>query len=188
MSVKIFLVRHGQDHDNLQGVMNGRRDSSLTMLGREQAGLARDRVVNEKIGAIYSSSLQRAKETAEIIAKPHGLIVQTDERLLERDFGIYTGKPTSELIQYSKNYIATADNFYVLDGKGTERFAEVYKRAKSFVTDLIKNHQQEQVVIVCHNDIAKMIQAVIWHREIEDVLKNTPFLANGSVNELTIED
>jgi len=188
MSLKIFLVRHGQDHDNLQGVMNGRRDSNLTLLGREQAGLARDQVINEKIGAIYSSPLQRAKETAEIIAKPHGLIVQTDNRLLERDFGIYTGLPTSDLNKYSKNYIATADNFYVLDGKGTERFAEVYKRAKSFVVDLRNNHQAENIIIVCHNDIAKMIQAVIWKREIEDVLKNTPFLVNGSVSELVLED
>lgn len=188
MSVKVLLVRHGQDQDNAKHIMNGRRDTPLTPFGREQAGVARDVIAKENITTIYSSPLLRAKETAEYIAKPHGLIVQMDDRLLERDFGIITGKLNTEIVNYCKNTIKNNDNLYVLDGKGVERFQEVYRRAKSFIKDIKEKHQQETVVVVCHNDIAKMIQAVVWHKEIEEVLRDTPFLLNASITELIVEE
>ena len=186
MSVEILLVRHGQDQDNEKNIMNGRRDNPLTKLGREEAAQARDRITKEKLTTIYCSPLMRAKETAEIIAKPFGLMPQTDSRLMERDFGILTGKSNKELLEYCKNIIKTDNNLYVLDGQGVERFQEVLRRAKSFIRDVAEKHQGETIVVVCHNDIAKMIQAAVWKREIEDVLKNTPFLENASVTELIL--
>lgn len=186
MSVKILLVRHGQDEDNEQRIMNGRRDNPLTELGKQQATEAGKNIASTEITAIYSSPLKRAKETAEIISSHHGLKVETDNRLLERDFGVVTGLPSSVIKLYCKNTIETGKNIYILDGRGVERFQEVYRRAKSFIAEVKIKHQNETIVIVCHNDIAKMIQAVIWQRDIEDVLKNTPFIENASVTEMVL--
>ena len=186
MPITILLVRHGQDEDNEQRIMNGRRDNPLTELGRQQATEAGNKIAGDEITAIYSSPLKRAKETAEIISSHHGLKVETDNRLLERDFGVVTGLPSSVIKLYCKNTIETGKNIYILDGRGVERFQEVFRRAKAFIKDIKVKHENEKIVIVCHNDIAKMIQAVVLHREIDDILKNTQFLENASITELLL--
>lgn len=69
-NLTIFLTRHGQDEDNAQGILNGRRDKPLTKLGIEQAtNLAKD--IKKKgisINAIYSSPLIRTFKTATTIS------------------------------------------------------------------------------------------------------------------------
>jgi broad specificity phosphatase PhoE len=187
MPITIFLLRHGQDVDNAKGIMNGRYNSPLTELGKKQAERAATKIAKEKMAAIFSSPLLRAKQTADIIAKKHGLAVQIDERLLERDFGKLTGQPHAELKKYCKNTITVRNNIYILDGRGVERFQEVLRRAKSFINYLKENYPNKKIIIVCHNDIAKMIQAVVWQKDINDTLKNSPFLANASVTKLLLK-
>jgi len=67
--LKIYLARHGQDTDNIAGILNGRRNESLTEKGIEQAHETADKI--KKVGisfdVVYSSPLQRAFETAKII-------------------------------------------------------------------------------------------------------------------------
>ena len=89
----IYIARHGQNEDNVRGILNGHRDLPLTDLGRQQARqLARHIKDRELVfDAVYASPLGRAFETAAIVAAALGLaepIVHDD--LIERDFGIMT--------------------------------------------------------------------------------------------------
>jgi broad specificity phosphatase PhoE len=84
--MKIILIRHGESEANAQGIMQGQKvDKSLSKLGREQATKLAKRLKNEKIEAIYSSDLKRAKETAEEINKFHNVKIKLDKRLREKD-------------------------------------------------------------------------------------------------------
>jgi len=66
----IYLIRHGQDIDNSEGILNGHRDTPLTDLGISQAESLAKYLVEQKMvfAKIFASPLKRARKTAEIIA------------------------------------------------------------------------------------------------------------------------
>jgi len=124
MVLNIYVARHGQDQDNSNGILNGHRDEPLTELGRQQAKdvaikmlqagftlestskstSANDSYKKVVLSAVYSSPLQRAFETANIFVDilsnntPQQKVQILDD-LIERDFGIMTGQPTSSIIE-----------------------------------------------------------------------------------------
>lgn len=73
----LFLVRHGETVDNARQIMQGQTQGCLNERGREQAQQVARRLADEPIDAVVASDLQRAIQTAEIIAAPHGLSVST---------------------------------------------------------------------------------------------------------------
>lgn len=88
--LKIYLARHGQDGDNVNGILNGRRDEPLTELGVQQAKNLAIAIKDAGLtfDAVYASPLQRAYKTAETVTDMLGIpksIVVDD--LIERDFG-----------------------------------------------------------------------------------------------------
>lgn len=183
---KIFLVRHGQDEDNANGILNGRRDASLTNLGREQAKIVADKLKDNEIQIIYSSPLKRAHETARIIAREIGLDgVTSDEHLMEREFGILTGKPVTDIPKYSHKTLQTDRVLYFLEAEGAEDFPTLYDRGKKIIEEIIARHQNENVLIVTHGDIGKMIRAAYHGWSWEEGLK-TPYFDNTGVLELEV--
>ena len=73
--LKIYLVRHGQDQDNANKILNGRRDTPLTEKGLEQAQELAEKIKETGISfsAAYSSPLKRAYKTASTITNALGL-------------------------------------------------------------------------------------------------------------------
>ena len=94
----LYLVRHGEVH-NPEGIIYGRLPGyGLSENGRRQLSAAAELLAAEgAIVALYSSPMQRAQESAAIIAARLGLPVQTAEQLLETSIGGYQGKPFSAL-------------------------------------------------------------------------------------------
>src|SRR5207253_8830585 len=85
------LLRHGE-HGLLGRVLAGRMPGvGMTERGRAEIAAAAERLAGEKIAALYSSPLQRTRETAEIVAAPLGLPIGFRDDLLELDFGEWTG-------------------------------------------------------------------------------------------------
>ena len=75
MDTTIFLVRHGETVDNARQIMQGQTQGCLNDKGREQAEQVAGRLAGEQIDAVVASDLNRAIQTAEIIAAPHHLSV-----------------------------------------------------------------------------------------------------------------
>src|SRR4030066_2041674 len=93
MSNKIYIVRHSQDEDNANGILNGHRDSPLTKIGRMQAEEIAQKIKEAGLtfDIILSSPLKRTFSTAQAIAKNQKMEVNIEPFLIERDFGIMTG-------------------------------------------------------------------------------------------------
>ena len=93
----LILARHGQTDWNIEGRWQGHSDTPLNATGLEQARLLAGELAGERFAAIYSSDLQRARVTAETVARPLGLSVHTDPRLRELNMGAWEGRLVTEL-------------------------------------------------------------------------------------------
>jgi broad specificity phosphatase PhoE len=172
--LKIYLVRHGQDEDNAEGLLNGRRNRPLTKLGVEQATTLAAKIKNAGLsfGAIYSSPLDRVYGTAEIISR--ALSMPSPEilpDLIERDFGIMTGKLVKDIEKICAPDIFKADPVvYFLSPEGAETFPALLERGKKVVAWVRDHHSDGNILLVTHGDIGKMIYAAYYHLDWQRVL------------------
>lgn len=181
---KIFLVRHGQDEDNFSKILNGRRDTCLTELGKTQAKEVSFKLKDNNIQLICSSPLKRTLETAQIIAKELKIDnVSVDDLLIERDFGVLTGKPVSFIPEYTNKIIHSDGINYFLEAEGAENFPALYKRAERFLEKVLEQYSNGNILVVTHGDIGKMIRAAYHSWDWEKGLK-TPHFGNTNVLEL----
>ncbi len=88
----IVFVRHGQTAVNRDGRLQGRLDAPLSDLGLQQARAIARVLRKEAVTRVVSSPLVRAFDTATEIAEPHDeIVVETDDRLIELDYGTWDG-------------------------------------------------------------------------------------------------
>jgi probable phosphoglycerate mutase len=95
--MRLILVRHGQSEGNAAGVVQGRVDFGLSLLGEEQARATGDRLASTKVDRVVSSPLLRAYQTANAVAAPHSLEVVRDHGLAEYDIGDASGLTSAEI-------------------------------------------------------------------------------------------
>lgn len=187
----LFACRHGQNEDNVNGLLNGHRDLPLTDLGRAQAqSLAKQfREDGTSFDEIYSSPLIRAKETAECIALALGMKVKVVPELIERDFGILSGKRAPEDIpQYATETLEGDKLLYFLSGEGVETFEHLYERASSVIQEMNKQHPGKKVLLVCHGDIMMMLRAVKRKMHWREALLHLPYIGNTALVDLEQEE
>jgi probable phosphoglycerate mutase len=160
----IIFLRHGQAKNNTERVLAGRTPGvPLTEEGVDQAEKAAKFLEEMNISAIYSSPIERAKNTAEIVGKHNSIDVRIDDRLIELDMGKFTGKPYDEIFSSHGNVFM---KFYrgelEIAHNGVETFEEVKKRIRDMVDHVIDNHPDENVVLVTHMDpIKAMLSTVV---------------------------
>lgn len=176
---KIYLARHGQNIDNIAGVLNGHRDGPLTEKGIDQAHEIADKLKEAKMSfdAVYSSPLSRAFETAKIISKTTGSPEPAIELLLiERDFGLMTGKNISDIEKLCAPNIIKAEIItYFLDSEGAETFPDLMKRARVLLDKIESKYKDENILLVTHGDIGKMIYAEYYKLDWKKVLTQFHF-------------
>ncbi len=173
---KIFLVRHGQCTDNAAGILNGRRDTELTELGREQAKLAAEKLRDKGVHIIYASPLKRTFETAKIIGDALGINEITPHDLLvEREFGFMTGKPVADIPKLVEKVLITEKVNYFLEAKGAEDFSALMERSRKLLAEINQLHLDKNILLVTHGDTGKMIRAAYYGWSWEDGLKMSYF-------------
>lgn len=188
MAVELFIARHGQDEDNAQGILNGRRNLPLTELGRHQAEELAKGILQSglEFKTIYSSPLARALETARIISRKlqHKTEPIVLPELIERDFGVMTGVPIKEIERLcAPNILKSKTITYFLNPKDAETFPELIQRGKKAISHIYGMQSDGNALLVCHGDIGKMIYAAATEKPWEDVLNNFHF-GNGDLIEI----
>jgi len=188
--LRIYLARHGQDQDNARGILNGRRDEPLSPIGIEQARELAEKIKTAGLGFdhVYSSPLRRAYKTAETITEALG--IEKPEilpGLIERDFGIMTGKSHTDIKEiYSPEILKTDTITYFLNPQGAETFPQLIERAQKLLATLETKHKNGNILLVTHGDFGKMIYAAYYKLEWVKVLKMFHF-GNSELLELSQE-
>ena len=95
--MRMLLVRHAETDWNRERRFQGGRDVPLSATGREQAESAARLLAATPLAAVWSSPLARARDTAAIIAAPHGLEVQETAAFREMGFGEWEGLTHDEV-------------------------------------------------------------------------------------------
>jgi len=147
--LKIYLARHGQDQDNANGILNGQRDEPLTDIGINQAKQLAQKIsdANFKFDIIYSSPLQRAFKTAQIISDTQNLSEPIKlASLIERDFGIMTGQHTSDIEKLcAPDILKTNTITYFFSPKNAETFPQLVVRAEKFLNFIMEKHSDGSI-------------------------------------------
>lgn len=94
---RLLLLRHGQTEYNLAGRMQGQLDTPLSSAGRVEAAQVAAGLAEWPIGAVVSSDLERAVDTARAVAGALSLPISTDSRLRETDLGQWAGRGREEV-------------------------------------------------------------------------------------------
>jgi broad specificity phosphatase PhoE len=96
---KLSVIRHGETYGNKMKILQGQMDYRLSEVGVDQARQLSKRLDELSLNAVFASDLSRAYETAQIMleAAKLDLAVQRDPLIRERCFGIYEGRPSSDI-------------------------------------------------------------------------------------------
>ena len=162
----IIFLRHGQAVNNTKRMLAGRTPGvPLTENGIKQAERIARFLKPFNISAIYTSPIERAKNTAEIVAKHNSLDYKIDERLIELDMGKFTGMPYDEIFEKHGNvFLKFYDGELEIAHNGVETFAQVKNRVLSMIDHVLKEHDNgENVLLVTHMDPIKAMISTIMN-------------------------
>ncbi len=164
-STILYLVRHGETEHNRRGIMQGGGvDSELNVSGRAQAQALTQRLRSVSVDALYASTLQRAKQTADILARPHEPISRTYLRdLNEMDWGVFEGEPPSpernEAMQAIKS--AWRDGAYDRAVEGGESIRDVQERAQRAIRHILAREAGRTALVVTHGRYLRVLLATL---------------------------
>ena len=149
--VKLFIIRHAESEWNPIGRYQGLLDPGLSERGLKQAELLGIALEKEKIDVIYSSPLRRTYQTAQEIAKRHGLEFVEDKRIIEIDHGVWSGMLVEEVKErFPEDFRRWLEEPHRVKFEGGESLEDVFKRVKDFVEFLREKHWGQTVAIVSH--------------------------------------
>ena len=147
-----YFVRHGESEGNAARIFTGQTDSPLTALGREQAATVADELANVRFDRIVSSDLARARDTAEVIAKPRGIPVEIVRELREIDVGDRTGTPFDE----TRGLPNWSDDGFV-SWPGGETLDQVLARTRGAIERLTRESPGKTILVVGHGGVNRIL-------------------------------
>ena len=164
----IIFLRHAQAENNTKRILAGRTEGvPLTKTGIEQAERIAKYLSTIDISAIYSSPIERAKHTAEIVANAFDqdtVGVELDERLTEIDMGKFTRMNYDDMFaKYGNIFLKFYENDPVISEHEVETFPDVQKRVLDMVDHVLKRHNNENVILVTHMDPIKSMLAKVMN-------------------------
>ena len=170
--IKIYIARHGETTWNAEGKIQGWSDPELSPLGYAQSLALLEHLKDRPLKAIYSSPLQRSYFTAQPIAQHLGLPILKQTELKEIGFGILEGR---NLFQFDEE-LKREWNLFKNDRfsyriPGAENYADVAKRLRPFVERVLHQHEGEEILIVGHRVVNRLLIGMFLDIPLDKTLK-----------------
>lgn len=179
---RIFLVRHGATTLTAEDRFAGATDVPLSDDGREQVRRLSSRLSREKIAAIWASPLSRTIETAEILAKPHGLEVNPSSELREISHGHWEQLTRAEVeAHFPKEAAAWDEDPYTFAPLGGESGLQVTARALPALLSIVQKYEGQNVLVVSHKATIRLLLSTLLGfdpRRYRDNLDQSPAALN----------
>lgn len=178
----VIFLRHGQARNNVERRLAGRTpDFPLTDAGKDQARMAAEFLEHFDVSAIYSSPIERAHETAKIVARHNSLDVTLDERLIELEMGSFTGMRYDDIVSSHGNvFLKFYQGNTEITNSGVETFEQVKSRVGRIVDHIISEHPDQNVVLVTHMDPIKAMLSNVTNMSPKILFETV--IANASLN------
>lgn len=168
----MLLVRHGETEWNKALKYQGHKDIPLSEDGRIQAGKIAERLSGYAIHAAYSSDLSRAMETAQTIASYHNIDVKLMPELRETNFGKWEGLTYAEINElYHDDMANWLTNPLDTTIPGGESLRDVAERCKKGIDKIINDNLGNNVLVVAHGGIIRIILAMFLGMELNNYWK-----------------
>jgi probable phosphoglycerate mutase len=158
VSTRLFLVRHGATQLTAENRFSGAVGVDLSDEGRRQVQCLARRLADDAITAVYASPLSRTVETAEILAKLHGLTLVRRDGLREISHGRWEGLTRSEVEErFPGEYEEWESDPFTFAPDGGESGLAVLARALPVVREIVLAHQGKNVLVVSHKATLRLI-------------------------------
>ena len=156
--LRLILARHGQTNWNAEHRYQGETDVPLNETGRQQAAALAHCLADTDLDAIYASDLQRAAETAQAVAEPHGQRVRFEPRLREMSFGAWCGLTFEDIRERDADRLSAwlANPMRVAPPEG-ETLAQVTARVHSALNDTLHAHPEGTALWVAHGGVLRVL-------------------------------
>jgi broad specificity phosphatase PhoE len=176
------MVRHGATVLSAEDRFAGATDVALSDEGREQTRRLAERLIAEKIAAVYASPLGRTLETAQILAAPHNLEVQTRDGLREISHGRWEQMTRREVEEkFPEEAAEWEKDPYTFAPLGGESGLAVTARALPTLIQLVREHAQENILVVSHKGTIRLLLSSLLGfdpRRYRDNLHQNPAALN----------
>jgi broad specificity phosphatase PhoE len=157
-ATRVFMVRHGATVLSAEDRFAGATDVALSDEGREQTQRLAERLSHEKIVGVFASPLGRTVETAQILAAPHDLEVQTRDGLREISHGRWEQMTRREVEErFPEEAAEWEKDPYTFAPVGGESGLAVTARALPALIELVREHPGQNILVVSHKATIRLL-------------------------------
>ncbi|MDY7546480.1 histidine phosphatase family protein [Glaciimonas sp. CA11.2] len=186
-TTEILLIRHGETDWNKDKRLQGHLDIALNAEGQRQAQALSACLAELTLDAVFSSDLQRARDTAQPLAAQHGLTLDVHADLRERCYGVMEGLRRPEIAErYPEAFNALntreLDVRYPPGVNVAETLNEFSERAMGAMQRILGNTSHRRIAIVSHGGFLDCIYRHIENRTMREMRKFD--ILNASINRL----
>ena len=183
--MNLIMVRHGEIPSNVNKVYAGRSPEHLTEKGVQQARQVSEKLKDLKIDALYSSPIQRALQTAQIITEENGLDLRVEEAFREIEMGPWEGMSEADVArEFPKEWSTWNADPAKLKLEGREPLDSLLERVLEGVRSIYKTHSSGNVVVVTHVAIIRVL--LLWQADKSLNLYKTIHVPNAEIFEINI--
>ena len=186
--MKLYIVRHGETQWNIQGLMQGWKDSPLTEKGISDAQRLGKHLGDIPFDFIICSPLGRAVETAKHIMGARSHLLLYNNAFREMGFGCWEGMPHEEVrVRYpvqQQHYWNAPHLYQPIDGESYDAFVS---RVEEGLRDIVQNIKCNNILLVTHAAVIKAIFTIVYKRSLEHFW-DPPFTYNTCLSILEIKD
>ncbi len=186
---KVYVFRHGQTFFNRDDMFTGFIDSKLTKTGIDEAKILALRLKGKRIPVAFTTTLSRARDTLKEVMKfhPECKKIIDDNRMIERDYGKLSGMTHLQCVKkYGYDKYDQWHRGFDSRPPGGESFADVEKRVKSFIDDLVKfvKENKVDVMVSAHGNSIRLFRKIMEKASVQDTV--SWFIPYDKVFEYTV--
>ncbi|NGZ75281.1 histidine phosphatase family protein [Saccharibacillus alkalitolerans] len=169
----LYMTRHGQTEWNLEGRLQGRKDSPLTEKGLLHARWLRDSLADAPLDAIYSSSSPRALRTADILRGRRALEVTAVDDLREIDMGNWEGRTGTEIqAELPDDYDLFWNDPHLFEPvHGGESFLDLGHRVVPAIERILNVNQGRSLLVVTHAAVLNLLMTAFRRQPVSEMWK-----------------
>jgi alpha-ribazole phosphatase len=171
-SCRVYLFRHGETANSKEVCFNGHFDVGLSVNGEDQFKEWAQVLKDEPFKAIYSSDLERTGLSARLLGQPHQLEPVVYPELRELCFGAWEGLSVAEVEKkFPKQLEERMKNIEAFQVDGGETFEQLKQRVVPRFEKIIASHPNEQIAIVCHGGVNRVILSHLLEVPIKRIFR-----------------